>query len=114
LGKFLASSECTLVTIATARSAADSRWSAGEKHVRDKAVQSLAKFLSAGQVKRRAQHAEGDDDEREDEELPVGDLDWDKEYEVDKRLSEPEMDKLWKGIFFCAFRVFLLESGSSC
>ncbi|BGP23654.1 nucleolar protein Nop52 variant [Rhodotorula toruloides] len=78
LGKFLASSE---------------------KHVRDKAVQSLAKFLSAGQVNRR-----GPDDEEEPErekELPVGDLDWDREYEVDKRLSETEMDKLWKGIFFC-------------
>lgn len=40
------------------------------------------------------------------EDLPVGDLNWDKDTPVDKRLAPLEMAKLWKGIFFC-------ESGES-
>ncbi|SCV67775.1 BQ2448_5386 [Microbotryum intermedium] len=83
LGKFLASSE---------------------KHIRDKAVASLAKFLSAGH--KRSNAAQGDDD---DDEAPllVGDLHWDTETVIDKRLREMEMAKLWKGIFFCTFNVEL-------
>ncbi|ORY72397.1 nucleolar protein,Nop52-domain-containing protein [Leucosporidium creatinivorum] len=77
LGKFLASSE---------------------KHIRDKAVASLSKFLSAGNKK--STNAQGDDEDA-DAELVVGDLDWSKECKVDKRLAPLEMAKLWKGIFFC-------------
>jgi ribosomal RNA-processing protein 1 len=40
----------------------------------------------------------GEDDE---EELAVGDLDWDKEWKPDSRLEELEMAKLWKGIYYC-------------
>ncbi|GAA5879448.1 hypothetical protein JCM8547_008147 [Rhodosporidiobolus lusitaniae] len=85
LGKFLASSE---------------------KHVRDKAVASLSRFLSAGRVsvpygKQPARDAEEDDDEEDKEELPVGELNWDEEWEADSRLAPLEMAKLWKGIFFC-------------
>ncbi|GAA6008459.1 hypothetical protein JCM10207_007119 [Rhodosporidiobolus poonsookiae] len=85
LGKFLASSE---------------------KHVRDKAVASLSRFLSAGRIAPRAptrpgQQAKEEVEEQEQEELPVGDLNWDEEWEVDARLAPLEMSKLWKGIFFC-------------
>jgi hypothetical protein len=62
--------------------------------VRDKAVASLAKFLSAGAKK---DVAEGE----EEETLEVGALEWEKEWEVDTRLAPLEMAKLWKGIFFC-------------
>ena len=64
----------------------------GEKHIRDKAVASLSKFLSNGQVKAG----------EEEQALAVGDLDWSKEWPVDKRLAPLEMAKLWKGIFFCS------------
>ncbi|GAA5888524.1 hypothetical protein JCM5296_001056 [Sporobolomyces johnsonii] len=77
LGKFLASSE---------------------KDVRDKAVASLSRFLSAGRIS-SVKPTEGDDEPQED--LPVGDLDWDKEWTVDSRLAPLEMAKLWKGIFYC-------------
>ncbi|GAA6034458.1 hypothetical protein JCM8097_002735 [Rhodosporidiobolus ruineniae] len=83
LGKFLASSE---------------------KHVRDKAVASLSRFLSAGRISKPAPGKKGQEAEqehKEDEELPVGDLNWDEETEVDARLAPAEMAKLWKGIFFC-------------
>ncbi|GAA5826316.1 hypothetical protein JCM3770_005817 [Rhodotorula araucariae] len=83
LGKFLASSE---------------------KHVRDKAVASLSRFLSAGRIQPRTQSHGNDQDEDEDEaveELPVGDLQWDDEWPVDARLAPDEMAKLWKGIFYC-------------
>ncbi|BGP14859.1 hypothetical protein JCM10213_002702 [Rhodosporidiobolus nylandii] len=85
LGKFLASSE---------------------KHVRDKAVASLSRFLSAGRLTRPArgkqaqEGAEGDEDEQ-GEDLPVGELNWGEDWEVDSRLAPLEMAKLWKGIFFC-------------
>ncbi|SCZ93660.1 BZ3500_MvSof-1268-A1-R1_Chr6-3g08802 [Microbotryum saponariae] len=74
LGKFLASSE---------------------KHIRDKAVASLAKFLSAGH--KRTSDADGQDEPP----LIVGDVQWDNETVIDKRLRGIEMAKLWKGIFFC-------------
>ncbi|SGY16717.1 BQ5605_C012g06962 [Microbotryum silenes-dioicae] len=74
LGKFLASSE---------------------KHIRDKAVASLAKFLSAGH--KRTSHDDGEDEPP----LIVGDLQWDTNTVIDKRLRDIEMAKLWKGIFFC-------------
>ncbi|GAA5961127.1 hypothetical protein JCM21900_002809 [Sporobolomyces salmonicolor] len=77
LGKFLASSE---------------------KDVRDKAVASLSRFLSAGRIS-SVKLTEGGDEPKE--ELPVGDLDWDKEWTVDSRLAPLEMAKLWKGIFYC-------------
>ncbi|GAA5837092.1 hypothetical protein JCM11251_005251 [Rhodosporidiobolus azoricus] len=83
LGKFLASSE---------------------KHVRDKAVASLSRFLSAGRISKKAGKAAAQDDsegEEEQEDLPVGDLNWDEEWDVDSRLAPLEMSKLWKGIFFC-------------
>ncbi|GJN87653.1 hypothetical protein Rhopal_000608-T1 [Rhodotorula paludigena] len=83
LGKFLASSE---------------------KHVRDKAVATLSRFLSAGQVK-RASAAQGDEDDEAvepmEEELPVGELNWDEEWTPDARLAPDEMDKLWKGVWYC-------------
>ncbi|GAA5961840.1 hypothetical protein JCM3765_004092 [Sporobolomyces pararoseus] len=72
LGKFLASSE---------------------KPIRDKAVASLTKFLSAGKLPLKG--------EEEEEELLVGDLDWEKEWKPDSRLEELEMAKLWKGIYYC-------------
>ncbi|GAA5913932.1 Rrp1p [Sporobolomyces salmoneus] len=72
LGKFLASSE---------------------KPIRDKAVASLTKFLSAGKLPLK--------NEDEKEELLGGDLDWDKEWKPDSRLDELEMAKLWKGIYYC-------------
>ncbi|BGP46977.1 hypothetical protein JCM10450v2_002829 [Rhodotorula kratochvilovae] len=78
LGKFLASSE---------------------KHVRDKAVASLSRFLSAGRIQPRAQGE--DEDKAQEEELPVGELKWDEEWTVDARLAPDEMAKLWKGIFYC-------------
>ncbi|GAA6013039.1 hypothetical protein JCM11491_000949 [Sporobolomyces phaffii] len=71
LGKFLASSE---------------------KPIRDKAVASLTKFLSAGKLPLKG---EGEED------LLVGDLEWDKEWQPDSRLQELEMAKLWKGIYYC-------------
>ncbi|GAA5986880.1 hypothetical protein JCM11641_006579 [Rhodosporidiobolus odoratus] len=84
LGKFLASSE---------------------KHVRDKAVASLSRFLSAGRINKSAvgnkddgEAAQGDN---EVEELPLGELHWDEKWEADSRLAPAEMAKLWKGIFFC-------------
>ncbi|GAA5944093.1 hypothetical protein JCM3775_003899 [Rhodotorula graminis] len=80
LGKFLASSE---------------------KHVRDKAVASLSRFLSAGRIQPRAVDGEQDGESKEDEELPVGELKWEDESAVDARLRPDEMDKLWKGIFYC-------------
>ncbi|GAA5900340.1 hypothetical protein JCM6882_002311 [Rhodosporidiobolus microsporus] len=84
LGKFLASSE---------------------KHVRDKAVASLSRFLSAGRITKPASKATGagddEDEEEQAEDLPVGELDWDDEWEADSRLAPLEMAKLWKGIFFC-------------
>ncbi|KAI5474876.1 hypothetical protein MNV49_002320 [Pseudohyphozyma bogoriensis] len=62
-----------------------------EKSVRDKAVASLSRFL-AGTKKSAGE---------EEEELEVGELDWDAAYEPDERLRGLEMAKLWKGIFFC-------------
>ena len=75
---------------------------AGEKHVRDKAVASLSRFLSAGRIQPRAVDGEQDGESKEDEELPVGELKWEDESAVDARLRPDEMDKLWKGIFYCA------------
>ncbi|BGP54615.1 hypothetical protein JCM8202_004985 [Rhodotorula sphaerocarpa] len=83
LGKFLASSD---------------------KLTRDKAVASLSRFLSAGRLNHLGPLAKPDDaanGREKDEELPVGDLDWDEEYEVDARLAPVEMAKLWKGIYYC-------------
>ncbi|POY76894.1 hypothetical protein BMF94_0147 [Rhodotorula taiwanensis] len=86
LGKFLASSD---------------------KSTRDKAVASLSRFLSAGRLNHlgplaAAQAGDEDlQDDAEEEELPVGDLNWDDEYEVDSRLAPLEMAKLWKGIYYC-------------
>ncbi len=65
----------------------------GEKHVRDKAVASLSRFLAGTKV--------GSDPE---EPLEVGsttDADWDEEWTPDARLAPLEMSKLWKGIWFC-------------
>jgi len=67
----------------------------GEKHVRDKAVASLSRFLAGTKV---AVDAE--------EPLEVGsttDADWDEEWSPDARLAPLEMSKLWKGIWFCKF-----------
>ncbi|KAK4705090.1 ribosomal RNA-processing protein 1, partial [Phenoliferia sp. Uapishka_3] len=75
LGKFLASSE---------------------KPVRDKAVASLARFLAGT---KNAANLDGED--ASEEELVVGELDWDVEYELDSRLAPGEMAKLWKGVFYC-------------
>lgn len=58
--------------------------------MRDKAVASLARFL-AGTKK----------DREEDDELEVGEVDWEAEYELDSRLAQGEMAKLWKGVFYC-------------
>ncbi|GAA5961482.1 hypothetical protein JCM8115_003464 [Rhodotorula mucilaginosa] len=81
LGKFLASSD---------------------KSTRDKAVASLSRFLSAGRLNHLGPLAAGaQEDVEEDEELPVGDLNWDEEYEVDARLQPLEMAKLWKGVYYC-------------
>lgn len=81
---------------------------AGDKSTRDKAVASLSRFLSAGRLNHlgplaAAQAGDEDlQDDAEEEELPVGDLNWDDEYEVDSRLAPLEMAKLWKGIYYCA------------
>lgn len=76
---------------------------AGEKHVRDKAVASLSRFLSAGRIQARTADGEDEDESKQDEELPVGELKWEDEWTVDARLRPDEMAKLWKGIFYCAF-----------
>lgn len=73
---------------------------AGEKPVRDKAVASLSRFL-AGTKK-----AHGNDDE-----LTVGDLDWNSDYTLDSRLAPNEMAKLWKGVFFCTSGLGLRRRG---
>lgn len=80
---------------------------AGEKPVRDKAVASLSRFLSAGRIASRPVDGAAEDDEdaeqqQKEEELPVGELKWDEEWTVDARLAPDEMAKLWKGIFYCA------------
>ncbi|KAK4058538.1 hypothetical protein OIO90_000700 [Microbotryomycetes sp. JL221] len=73
LGKFLASSE---------------------KHIRDKAVAALAKFLRGKQ--KAAFEQQGDDDD-----ITLTDDDWSHEWIPDSRLQDSEMAKLWKGVFFC-------------
>ncbi|KAM0754402.1 Nop52-domain-containing protein [Meredithblackwellia eburnea MCA 4105] len=77
LGKFLASSD---------------------KPIRDKAVLSLARFLAG---KKDVELPVEGGSEEEVEELEVGDLDWDNEYELDKRFQRSEMRKLWKGVYYC-------------
>lgn len=84
---------------------------AGDKSTRDKAVASLSRFLSAGRLNHLGPLAAGaQEEEQEEEQLPVGELNWDDEYEVDARLQPLEMAKLWKGVYYCASRGVLLRT----
>ncbi|KAK4053533.1 hypothetical protein OIV83_001701 [Microbotryomycetes sp. JL201] len=76
LGKFLASSE---------------------KHIRDKAVAALAKFLR-GKQKRSHTPTHAVDDVHT---ASTDDQAWQQEWTPDSRLGPKEMAKLWKGVFFC-------------
>lgn len=109
LGKFLASSTSCAFLLHSPELLADPRaLLTGEKHVRDKAVASLSRFLSAGRLAKQKQ--QDDESSEAAEDLPVGELNWDEEWEVDSRLAPAEMAKLWKGIFFCTSLPFTCDS----
>jgi hypothetical protein len=63
-----------------------------EKETRDKAVEKLSTFLSAGRLE--------EEEEDEDEEGNVDGSAW-EEWSPDSRLTEKELAKLWKGLFYC-------------
>lgn len=76
---------------------------------------SLARFLAGTSKEKKStttsrtdEAPAEDEDEEEDEELEMGDLDWSREFVVDKRLAPLEMAKLWKGVFFCSLTLFFL------
>lgn len=86
--------------------------------MRDKAVHSIRRFLSAAPKptkasKRKAsdEAASDDDDDAkgeaqedgEDDEMDMGDWDDASLGTGEKRLSELELDKLWKGLYYCPF-----------